>query len=163
LIGWNGNTSPKNLETCERRCQSTICCFGNRRQPCNDNQYPKTGKAEQNGEPDHYLYNSDDMHKCLHGDRIVLKDAVNCMIWTWSTATCHLRWSPPARAWRCWSAPLRPLSANKPERISSRIDCSWGLRKPSARRWAMPAIPCLNAFRLFGGPDLPRMPAMPQE
>ena len=45
------------------------------------NHYPQgAGEAEQNGEPDHYLYNSDDMHKCLHGDRIVLKDAVNCMI-----------------------------------------------------------------------------------
>ena len=27
-----------------------------------------------------------------------------------------------------------PLSANKPDRISSRIDCSRGLRVPSARR-----------------------------
>jgi hypothetical protein len=58
------------------------------------------------------------------------------------------------------SAQLRLLSANRPDRISSRIDCSAGLRTPSARRWAMPAKPCLKAFWLPGGPDLPRMPAM---
>jgi len=38
------------------------------------------------------------------------------------------------------------LSPNKPGRISSRIDCSWGLRTPSARRCAMPAKSCLKAF-----------------
>jgi len=48
----------------------------------------------------------------------------------------------------------------RPDRISSRIDCSVGLRMPSARRCAMPAKPCLKAFWLPGGPDLPRMPAM---
>ena len=65
-----------------------------------DNQYPRAGKAEQNGEPDHYLYNSDDMHECLHGDRIVLKDAVNCMIER--DQQRHVaRDDLSARAWRC--------------------------------------------------------------
>ena len=64
------------------------------------NQYPRAGKAEQNGEPDHYLYNSDDMHKCLDGDRIVLKDAVNCMIER--DQQRHVaRDDLSARAWRC--------------------------------------------------------------
>ena len=38
------------------------------------------------------------------------------------------------------------LSANKPDRICSLIDCSAGLRTPSVRRWAIPAKPCLKAF-----------------
>jgi hypothetical protein len=54
-----------------------------------------------------------------------------------------------------------PLSANNPDRISSRIDCSAGLRAPSARRCETPAKPCLKAFLLPGGLDLPRMRAMP--
>ena len=64
------------------------------------NQYPRAGKAEQNGEPDHYLYNSDDMHECLHGDRIVLKDAVNCMINVTNSDT-SLAMIFRQHAWRC--------------------------------------------------------------
>jgi len=53
------------------------------------------------------------------------------------------------------------LSANKPERISSRIECNAGFRTLSARRCAMPAKPCLKAFWLPGGPDLPCIPPIP--
>jgi len=50
-----------------------------------------------------------------------------------------------------------PLSASKPERISSPIDGSVGLRTPSARRCVMPAKPYLKAFLLPGEPGLLRM------
>jgi hypothetical protein len=42
--------------------------------------------------------------------------------------------------------PAPPLSASKPDRISSLIDRSAGLRTPSSPRCAMPGRPCLKAF-----------------
>jgi hypothetical protein len=53
-----------------------------------------------------------------------------------------------------------PLSANKPDRISSLTDCSPGLRNAVSTALCNPAKPCLNAFWLLGGSDLLRMSAM---